>query len=222
MINAIHGIANQQQPPPAAIAPIASVSVGTSGPADAASSPIDTTGATLIVIAQSQLGSATEAPIDSEGNTWTALTNRAGGNLSVRLFYCLNPTTNAAHTFTAVWGGGSYASISVTAFSSVGSYESESGAGAAGGTTQQPGSLLPAGANSLLVTGLMTVSATPPNPSSINSGFTIATSMVNTFTTVNIAIAYKVQMASGAENPTWSSNVASERTAAAMAVFTHA
>jgi hypothetical protein len=61
---------------------------------------IDTTGATLIIIAAAD-DVAPSVPTDSAGNTWTPLTLwDQGTTMLVRLFYCVNPTTSTSHTFT--------------------------------------------------------------------------------------------------------------------------
>ena len=209
----------------AAVTPIALVNHVAVGcvAADATSAAIDTTGATLLVIAQAGLNAGTPTPTDSKGNTWTALTEYAGGNLSVRLYYCANPTVGTGHTFTALWGGGSYASIAVAAFSGTlnAAPDASGGAGSASGTTQQPGLLTPSVDNCLVVTGFMYVSGTVPGPATISAGFNVTDDIGNATTTIPVAMAYQVQTTATGVNPTWSSNVAAERVAAAMAVFKH-
>jgi hypothetical protein len=55
-------------------------------------SGIDTTGATLIVVAISRFNIATLS--DSKGNSWSQ------GNVRSELYYCINPTVGSGHTFT--------------------------------------------------------------------------------------------------------------------------
>lgn len=71
----------------------------------------------------------------------------------VRIFYCMNPTTSASHTFTVGVPGGNAPAIVVGVFSdNVTVYDTESAGGTvASGTTVQPGSLTPATTGELLV-----------------------------------------------------------------------
>lgn len=203
------------------IALVANVSVGMTGVSGATSAAIDTTGATLIVIAQSGVVGLTLTPTDSKGNTWTALTAYAGGSLTCQLYYCANPVVGSGHTFTVV--AGAAASIAVGAFSGTmnAAPDSAGGAGAASGTTQQPGLLTPSVDNCLVVTGFQYVSPTVPGPGTISAGFTITDDIGNADTSVPVAMAYQVQTTATGVNPTWSSNAAAERISAAMAVFKH-
>jgi hypothetical protein len=196
---------------------VAHVATGANGVPSAA---IDTTGANLIVISQSGVSSGTSAPTDSKGNTWTALTEYSGGSTSVQLFYCSNPTVGAGHTFTP---HGVSVSIAVSAFSETLNAipDGSSGAGSASATTQQPGSLTPSVDNCLVVTGLMYISGVMPGPATISAGFDITDNAGNASTFVPVALAYQVQTTATAVNPTWSTNAAAEKTAAAMAVFKH-
>ncbi len=203
------------------IALVANVSVGMTGVSGATSAAIDTTGATLLVIAQSGVTGLTLTPTDSKGNTWTALTAYAGGSLTCQLYYCANPVVESGHTFTVV--AVAAASIAVGAFSGTmnAAPDSAGGAGAASGTTQQPGLLTPSVDNCLVVTGFQYVSPTVPGPGTISAGFTITDDIGNADTSVPVAMAYQVQTTATGVNPTWSSNAAAERISAAMAVFKH-
>lgn len=81
-------------------------------------SSVNTTGAKLIVIAVASYAvSAVPVITDTYSNTWTSIINTASvaaGRAS--LFYCLNPTVGAGHTFTATRTGG-YQNLAVLAFS---------------------------------------------------------------------------------------------------------
>lgn len=70
----------------------------------ATTSSVDTTGATLLVMAVAyNTGSITVS--DSKSNTWTALTAQSNGSMYVRLYYAANPTVGAGHTFTVSGSG---------------------------------------------------------------------------------------------------------------------
>lgn len=185
--------------------------------------PIDTTGASLIVVAVASYSSVTPSVSDSKGSTWTALTKYMHGSstTSMQLFYSKNPNVGSNHTF-IVTGSGIYESVAVAAFSGTdtavgidGATGAVSGPGAV--TTLQPGSVTPSEDNCVLVTALAVDS--PAAVLSINSGFTIAAQLGSgSGASYNLGIAYKVQTAAQAENPTWTSDTAGLM-AAAIAAF---
>lgn len=181
---------------------------------------VDTTGANLLVAAVGHLNGNTPSVVDSKGNTWTAgPTYQAGaGNGRVALFYCLNPASVGSGHSWMITGSESYTNAVVGAFSGVGAFDDENGAGQASATTQQPGSLTPANDNSLLVTALQFVDTGGAGDASINSGFTLAGSNSHG-TNFAVALAYKIQTTAGAENPTWTSPAAADRMAATIAAF---
>ncbi len=127
---------------------------GTSNIGDSTTgNPIDTTGADLIVFL---IGGqfAFYDGVDSEGNTWTRLEQTGGGNI-MSIYYCVNPTTSAAHTFWAATPSAPYNAIVVAAFSGVSAFDKATGAfSAASTTTIQPGAQTPASAPCLSVVGV--------------------------------------------------------------------
>ena len=155
---------------------------------------IDTTGAKLIVatvISYPTLANFT----DSEGNTWVPLTSIVN-TLYLKQYYCINPTTNAAHTFTASGAGASFAQLGVQAFSDVVTFFDDiQNSGAGGGTSLAPGSIDPSPDNALFVTGIWLEGSDAPT---IGSSFT--QDETNT-TTHTISLASKSSIT--AENPTW-------------------
>lgn len=70
----------------------------------ATTSPVDTTGASLLVIAVAY-NTGTITVSDSGGNNWTALTAQSNGSMNVRLYYVANPTVGTGHTFTVSGAG---------------------------------------------------------------------------------------------------------------------
>lgn len=178
---------------------------------------IDTTGATLLVIAVSYWDGIADPIIsDSKSNTWTGLTAQLGSNGYSRLFYCIGGTVGTGHTFTANQVG-SLSAIAVSAYSNVGAYDAESGASSASATTLQPGSITPASNGAVLVTGLMNF---PGGTPTINGGFTVTGSAVAPGSFL-VGMAYLIQTTAAAANPTWASNIAAERMGATMVSFTH-
>lgn len=170
-------------------------------------SAINTTGADVIFAAVSDFDDAAEAVLtDSKGNSWTFTSATAvEPDTRIRIAYCINPVVGVGHTFTLT-GTGSFPSLSVAAFSGVGATPIDQQAGAAttlsGATSIQPGSVTPSEDDELIVTAF---SGLPPANVAINSSFIIAAqipALVPLF--FGSAIAYKIQTAAGAENPTWS------------------
>lgn len=118
--------------------------------------PINTTGAKLIVCGCRNEGSPATPITDSAGNTWQQLDRATSANfgLGIRLFYCINPTTSATHTFANGMGPGY--TIGVMAFDNTGTitFDKQSPVGTAGGTSYtsvSSGSLTPAQAQSLVI-----------------------------------------------------------------------
>lgn len=185
------------------------------GGLDVTSDPIDTTGASLIVVGICTYGQPYTLA-DSQTNTWQALTQYNNGVQQAQLFKCLTPITNAAQTFTVTHTASApYPSIYVACFSGITSYDQESGTYNAGSATLQPGSITPPSANALLVT-LVSGNETT---SSIDGGFikTDGNALVGA-NAVQGAMAYLIQTSPAAANPTWTLN-GSAGISAAMASF---
>ena len=68
--------------------------------------PVDTRGATLILLAVAGLSTPTVS--DSEGNTWNLRESIGTLGVILRLYECANPTTAEDHTFS---GGGTFGAI---------------------------------------------------------------------------------------------------------------
>ena len=186
------------------------------------SSPVDTTGSNLIVLAAGYYDAVTAVATvsDSEGNTWTPLTLRTGAfSTACRLWYCLNPTTSATHTFT-VTGNHIESGISAIGFSGVGLYDQESGSGnSVRTTTIQPGALTATAPNALYVT---TAALEANGYQAIDSGFTISSQVKRSAGNYQFTgIAYFIQTTPAALNPTWSQSfsAAAFGRCAAMATF---
>jgi hypothetical protein len=187
-------------------------------------SAINTIGATLIVAVVSYYtGAAAGGPTlsDSQSNTWTALTTRSGNTMATRLYYVVNPTTNASHTFT-LSGANFYSSLAILAFSgsdTASPFDVESGGVSSGSVaTFQPGSLTPSQADSVFVAGDCVGSG--GGTLTIDLSFTITNQVAwSGGIYVGFAGAYLVQSGGPtARNPTWTLG-SSTTIDAAMAVF---
>jgi hypothetical protein len=201
------------------IALVAHAGAGSSDSNNVTTSSVNTTGANLLVaVVCSYSGSPTLS--DSKGNTWTGLTVYNPSNdtsLKLQLYYCASATVGSGHTFTLSSSGKS-PSICVAAFSGADAAPLDQQAGFTGSnasSTVQPGSVTPSTDNQLLVTGISGYSSAV---SSIDSSFTITDTVAYTGTDIVGALAYKIQTAKGAENPTWTV-VGSNVQTAAIATF---
>ena len=190
----------------------------TGGAGGGTTAAIDTTGADLIVIHASR-GNANGSALtvsDSKGNTYTSIIGitepAVGDGMRSELYYCASPIVGAGHTFTTA-GTSVYPTVGVQAWSGAHATPlDQSNAAEAGGTTQQPGSITPTQNNELIVTGLHSHSAAGAD--SIDSGFTISDSAVfGAADHYNGGMAYLVQGAAAAVNPTWSNANSTQKNA---------
>ena len=170
-------------------------------------SPIDTTGASLIVLAECTWSTGTPTiPTDSEGNTWQALGSYGanGDPSNIRMFYAFAPMTNAAHTFHDV--GNDFLSIGVLAFAGTGTTVTtpDDATGSTGATPLTFGPLQPGTAGELVATfacsGNSVATAT-----SIDLGFTHIDMILNgnSGAPEDMASAYEVTASTTAIVPTW-------------------
>jgi hypothetical protein len=182
------------------------VAVATGG-ADATTSAISTTGATLIVVGIENISNGVNVT-DSASNTWTFGTLfNASSSRKGQMAYCVNPTTSGTHTFSLLAAGGAfYPVLTVAAFSNTpaGAFVSEATAAetvSAGTTVQVGSSITPANANNLLVTF---VGGDAFATISVDSGFTTTdTSGKVGGTFQGGGLAYIIQTAATAKQPTW-------------------
>ncbi len=117
---------------------------------------IDTTGASLIVVAECTWSTGTPTvPLDSENNVWEAGLGAYGSDSDpaiVKMFYAYGPATSTSHTFSDV--GNDDLSVAVTAFSGTVDTPNvlDRAAGSTGTMPLQPGSVAPSEVGELLVT----------------------------------------------------------------------
>lgn len=211
----------------AAITPLTHTSKGsTNAGTSVVTTAIDTTGATLIVVLASDYAAGAGQPTltDSAGNSWTALTVRDSGTGGrAKFYYVVNPTTNAAHTFTLTLAG-SYPALAVASFAGTHAsspFDQESGATGSSVTSKQPGSLTPSGNNYLVITGLsytvgeigaVAVTQMTGAPTPLEDADAVAGQ------NCGVSLAYEIQTTATARNPTWSWTN-SDNVAVALAVF---
>lgn len=159
---------------------------------------IDTTGANLLVAVIA--GEATSIT-DSRGNVWLALTQvvRAQDNRG-QIFYCFNPIVGTGHTFSSVTNT---RAVSVAAFSGSASSPFDKEQNTIGnGSPDSGGSVTPTNDNSLIISALPNGGTT--NTFSVNSGFTIASSIDGVSNVrYGAALAYLIQGTKAAINSEW-------------------
>lgn len=205
-----------------AITLIASTSAGSSDGNSVTTGAIDTTGASLLVVAINSYALVNLPTLsDSKTNTWNQLTawfTTGDGVMQVCLFYAVNPTVGSGHTFTASEDA-SFAAIGVMAFGGANTtspFDAEN-QNEATGTSLQPGSVTPSEDGEVLVTALGVTSSATGH--SINSSYILEEEIgYASGEHFGIEMAYIIQGSAAATNPTWSwSN--SENKSAVIACF---
>ena len=172
-------------------------SVSVQGPGNFTSAAIDTTGATLLVLAVSYY-IAPPTVSDSKGNTPTQIVDIGGGAAEhLRLYYYSNPTVGSGHTFTVDAG---YHSSGLLAFSgAVLSSVLDQNSGTIG--SSQPGSITPTENNEVIVSA---AGAGFGSSCSVDSGFTKVFDIAfGGGDHLQLGMGYKIQTTAGAVNPTW-------------------
>lgn len=192
----------------------AAVSFG--GGATTTPTPIDTSGADLITISSGYI--SISAVIDNYGNTWVPRTVRGSGGAFTVLWEAVAPLCGPGHTFTVAGNG---ASICVAAFSLVNAFDQESAGGdQPAGNTVQPGALTPPANDYLFISFFATNNNNGVPDAAIDSGFTIAANAPAVAgTCVGSALAYLIQGAAAAENPTWTDPDTTPHISAGMVTY---
>ena len=180
----------------------------------ATSPAINTTGATLLVVLGINYNDVTAATSDSKGNTWHLLTKYGDGGPSGILWiaYAYDHggsalSVGSGHTFTIVQGN--YPSLAVLAFSgtdttsAVYQASSDKGVYSSAGTTIQPGSVTPAAAGDLIVTGWCSGDSSNSNPT-VDLSF-VRDQVIYDGSSMDGAVAHLITTTTDAKNPTWTS-----------------
>lgn len=207
----------------------------------ATTTAMDTTGATLAIIAVVYYGNDiggtnnngafnTAWVSDNQSNTYTALTDyrsTQGGNNStcgVRLFYCMSPTTSVSHTATInAPGTNIFPSIVLSVFSGTNTssvFDVENGNPASGGPfTSVNAGTISAVSTAVAYTALCHNEASATQP----TGFTIPTNgnvaLNGGIPALGLTVSYKLN-AGTVTNPTWAG--ATDIRAASIASFKQA
>lgn len=189
-----------------AITRIAQASAVDTGTTVATTAAINTTGATLIVLVRASGAGSPPTPTDSALNVWTALTeyNNTSSAGKMRAYYVVNPTTNAAHTFSMSGAGGP--AIAVIAYAGTHAsapFDVENGdTTTPTGSSIQPGSVTPGTANEVVVT--CAAQQQQGDTLTIGGTFGVRTATAATAFAPGISLADEIQTTATARNPTWS------------------
>lgn len=154
--------------------------------------PQDTSGASMIYIGTG----ATSLPLppqDNFGNVYTPLPSQGG---FLQCWRCENPINGPGHYWSMAGNPFTEPSIAVLVLAGTvdNALDQQSGAAAS-----QPGSITPTQDGEIVITA-MVCSGTP---AAVDSGFTVA-ELLHSSSSTGLGLAYKIQTAAAALNPTWS------------------
>lgn len=189
-------------------------------PTSGATVAIDTMGANLLVMVQTQWTGVGIANVsDSKGNTWTALTARTSQNNYLRMHWCKPTSVGAGHTFSLTGPGTFYGALAVAAFSgaTAAPFDGENGQGTpVTSTSYSPGPITPTQNNDLLLTA---ISNGGGSGATVDQAF-IITDALNWGSGTNepVALAYRLQATAATIQPTWTWTTAGDP-AAVIAAF---
>lgn len=189
------------------------------------SSPLNTTGADLLIFGCASKILPTVS--DSKSNTWTPLTSVNAGTAHesrCQLHYVANPTVGTNHDFSWAYAGYGSTTGFVLAFSgaaTVSPFDQENGAFDNGEATSiQPGSITPTEDNELVVALATFTDDFTSGSGSINGGFTIAHQRNFSAGPCNGGlIAYLIQTSAAAANPTITAPTGPDPLSAVIASF---
>jgi hypothetical protein len=198
------------------------------GASNITSSPIATTGATLLVVTVNTYAGAGVTLTDSQNNSWTLAVNILNGvDANVSIYYAwIQLSPSVSHTIT-LHGSGTYAAFTFAAYSKTRTSadpldQTGSASSSFNAQTLQLSGITPTENGELIVTSLAggQNSATPFN---IDSGFLSADQIGYTGGAhVANASAFLVQGSAGLVNPVWSWSVNGSLAGAVIASFKRA
>lgn len=181
---------------------------------------VNTAGATLIVGAFTwYTGGADATFTDSKSNTWTFTSVLTEGIAKCQMAYCINPSTDSSHTFSAGNPTSQFPDVFVIIFSDTGTSRAldvgkiSTNTQGTTATSIQPGSLTSTAINGVFVTGLYSGGGTVPG---VDSSFNLEQAYAYApGVSFGGGIAWKENLATATENPTWSwsANVQNESSA---------
>lgn len=163
---------------------------------------VDTTGADLLILGISCDDAYSTTPTDSKGNTWTQGTSYTQGNVRVRLYYSVPTSVGTSHTFSASWAiTGVMFMLAFSGALQTSPLDQQNGANSFN-TSLACWSITPVENNELIISVYWINSS--GIPISVNEWMTeVYEDDFDSGVAYGGAIAYKIQTASAAINPTW-------------------
>jgi hypothetical protein len=191
-----------------AFAHLVSTGAGASDTSTCNTSPIDTTGVTLLIAVAAWFAGVTSPAVmaDNKGNTWVERDRVTdGSNVIVSIYDCVAPTVGTNHVF-SLTGTTTLPSLVVDGWSgehASSPFDQVAAGATATSTTIQPGSVTPTQNNELVVTGI----CSDTQIDSIDGSFVITTNIAGVpSTSFDVAAARLIQTSAAAANPTWTVN----------------
>ena len=165
----------------------------------------NTTGSTnlIVIVIGTETNSTTLT--DSNTNTWTLIRTDSTTSDFLKTYYCFNPVLSSTHSF-AVTSVSGFPAIAIAGFSgvAVSPLDQQNGFGNTGVTSIRPGSITPSINGCLVISGMMTDFGSTFPTAVIDSGFTVTDYIPLSGSSVGTGLAYLLQGAAAAVNPTWS------------------
>lgn len=194
-----------------ALALVNHTSASAAGASTVTTGAVSMSGANLLVVVARCFydGANTCLVSDSSANTWVVGPNLIdnGSNIQISIAYVCVPTVTGSQTFT-VTASGTRTDVAIFALGYSGALGT-AGCNDGSGTTHlvgtsatcQPGSITPAGAGEVFVSGATGAANVSVSAFSINSSFTVEDSV--TASAADGASADLIVAGAGAQNPTW-------------------
>lgn len=187
------------------------------------SATIDTTACDLIVLCLGEYSTDISTITDTQSNTWVNDVGTydavSGLNHTVRIYYCINPSKNASHSFWTTGGSNQVIAALVFSGSDTGQtqWDVRNGMSALNQTTFSPGSMTPGAANEILVC-VGSASFAGGITFSIGAPYTQVQTRADGGGFVGFTASYSLT-ASGATNPTITASAQCGDVAASQAAF---
>jgi hypothetical protein len=163
-----------------------------------AATPINVTGADLIVIVEGIYSNPLPGPTDNFGNVFVPMTVESGTlGAYVQFWICENPITGSGYAASINAAAVVFPSIIVLALSGSASSPFDVQNGAQSGT---PGLVTPSEANELVLTALVTSTG---DPGIVDSSFSVVQSINFSANNLGLALGLQVQTTATPRNPTW-------------------
>lgn len=194
--------------------------IATTSTSSGASTAINTTGATVIVITCGHYAAGCVAPTSSPANTFTGLTNYARGTSNVSHWYKCGPTTSATQTFTPGQAGDTLVVSAYSGTATTSCFDTGQDQGTTASTTPVTTTITPSAASSgyLIISGISNcVNEIPTVSDDQGNTIAVANHLQNACVFENSWQAYRNYNSTSAINISWA--IAADYAASATAGF---